>query len=438
VVWPQKAMGKRGREGEGEGVQGGVGVCRDDLVGAMLAWVEGCGGDVGRGTVEVRGQPSSASRHKRSKGDSAPAAWVFAARPLAAGTRLARVPSECILTSAGCWASEHGLAVREAARGLGADAQAACTPEVLLWLELLAARVDKAHRVHAYSASLAWDEAHEPMLWPRELLEELDGTDVGAELRRAQEAVQRTHGSLVPALVRTGALPAGCCDTWVDLARARGMCTSRGFPGSLQPGLADGRAVVMLPLFDLLNHKYGHPIEWVAEEDGSVTFVARSAVEEGGEVWSNYGARPNEQLLFSYGFCMPDNPHDVVPVALRVGEEGETLTFYIRRREAGGIPLDLWKALSGAGDSEDDGEGGNALAIGAEEVDVLRSLLERKASRLRAKEGADREALSDEGLDPRLRSIAAYRQGQRDILREAIADVVAMMTEGDSLSGDSE
>ena len=91
------------------------------------------------------------------------------------------------------------------------------------------------------------------------------------------------------------------------------------------------------------------------------------------------------------------------------------------------------------------------VAIGPEEIDVLRSLLEHKASRLKASEKADRAALASpaaggqpkDGLaDPRRRSVAAYRQGQRDILREALEDLAAMSggarADADSDASDSE
>ena len=91
-------------------------------------------------------------------------------------------------------------------------------------------------------------------------------------------------------------------------------------------------------------------------------FVAVSSLAQ---IFNNYGCRPNEELLVSHGFCLPDNPHDAVLVSLVTGlspsatqPNGEEEhggggvpmreAFYVRRRESGGVPVELLQALSRA------------------------------------------------------------------------------------------
>ncbi|KAI9447711.1 hypothetical protein H4582DRAFT_1895801 [Lactarius indigo] len=45
----------------------------------------------------------------------------------------------------------------------------------------------------------------------------------------------------------------------------------------------------------------------------SISLVARTAVDGGAEIFNNYGAKPNSELLLGYGFTIPDNPDDYDP-----------------------------------------------------------------------------------------------------------------------------
>ena len=44
----------------------------------------------------------------------------------------------------------------------------------------------------------------------------------------------------------------------------------------------------------------------------------------GGELLNNYGARPNEELLFSHGFALAGNPADATTLVLALALEGST------------------------------------------------------------------------------------------------------------------
>ncbi|KAI9143679.1 hypothetical protein BKA69DRAFT_91311 [Paraphysoderma sedebokerense] len=65
--------------------------------------------------------------------------------------------------------------------------------------------------------------------------------------------------------------------------------------------------LAMWPLFDMLNHCRGLRITWDAtrtKKDG-VFFNAGSHFSVAEEVFNNYGAKSNDELLLSYGFCLP-------------------------------------------------------------------------------------------------------------------------------------
>lgn len=95
--------------------------------------------------------------------------------------------------------------------------------------------------------------------------------------------------------------------------------TSRAFPHRIiDPSAKDGQAM-FVPLIDLLNHKNSTLINWSydqAENDGYFTMHNLDQIEAGGEVFNNYGAKGNEELLMGYGFVIENNAND--SVALRV------------------------------------------------------------------------------------------------------------------------
>ena len=95
-----------------------------------------------------------------------------------------------------------------------------------------------------------------------------------------------------------------------------------------------GSKPALFPLLDILNHKPRTKITWQAG-NGAVSFIAEENLEEGVEVFNNYGPKPNQQclcpfiflqpiranfheiVLLSYGFAIRDNPDDTVMLKLK-------------------------------------------------------------------------------------------------------------------------
>ncbi|KAK9763141.1 hypothetical protein K7432_010460 [Basidiobolus ranarum] len=65
----------------------------------------------------------------------------------------------------------------------------------------------------------------------------------------------------------------------------------------------------MLPMLDMLNHRLRQPITW-SNNEGQVSFICNRKVHAGEEVFNNYGAKSNEELLQGYGFCIENNEVD--------------------------------------------------------------------------------------------------------------------------------
>lgn len=87
----------------------------------------------------------------------------------------------------------------------------------------------------------------------------------------------------------------------------------------------------LVPLVDILNHRPGALSHWstktvmrhtVPPEAGcthcsSLRLVAGTHVSAGAQVFINYGAKGNHELLLYYGFVVPDNPANVFKLDLR-------------------------------------------------------------------------------------------------------------------------
>lgn len=299
---------------------------------------------------------------------------LFAARDFAAGDTLAYVPRSCALTAATARESALGRRVLAAAAEWGALTE--CTDELLLCLFLTAGRLDASSERHHMIAAMP-AESPEPCCWPEEIRAELAGTPVGLAVSHATARFALHAARLTRRLAAEGVVPERAASL-ESLLWARGMYHSRGYTGRLASpeaaaapsglpapdGAADG---VLLPIVDLMNHRHGQQITWQVEREG-VRFVAGAAVRAGGEVCTNYGARPNEELLFSYGFALREPAADAVSLVLAEQRGAEASgrapaggggggaagagvvrhTHYVRRMAHGGIPASLLRALGEA------------------------------------------------------------------------------------------
>jgi hypothetical protein len=375
---------------------------------------------------------------------------IYAARAFAAGDTLAFVPHACALTVGVVRAHAFGARVVEAARSYGALDE--LSDELLLCLAIAAGRSDASLPWHPLVAAFP-DESPEPCCWPEGLRAELVGTPIGLAVSGVVARFALHVARLVRRLGADGVVPAAAAEER-RLLWARGMYHSRGYTGRLASraaaeaaaglpaeGAADG---VLLPIVDLMNHRHQQPITWQVEDSG-VRFVAGAPLAKGEEVCTNYGCRPNEELLFSYGFVLREPAADAVSLLLAQrrgapdGRGGDAQvvkreTHYVRAGAHGGIPASLLAAL-GEPAGGDGGGSDDAIAISDEALEVLLDTLAQKRSALRASAAGDKRAIKRmeraQGAQPEagareavLRgAIGVYRSGQRRVLKEAIAAV---------------
>ena len=228
----------------------------------------------------------------------------------------------------------------------------------------------------------------------------------------------------------------------------------------------------MLPLLDMLEHRNGHPIGWEAG-CGGVRFRCRSDVPINAQLYNNYGPKGNGELLFTYGFAVFGNPLDTVegiivgcrhtsnarlaaarlrfldeqeiPYKLQASGGGALLIgpFDLKvppkgggeaaaaaaeqaeaeeeeEEEASVLPPELLFALSIVG--MEDADDGPALSL--DELDMLKSTLEARLSVLEPTEAVDDAHVPP--AETREAFVAAYRCGQRRVLKLALAQIEEM------------
>ncbi|GCF01348.1 hypothetical protein ZYGM_000758 [Zygosaccharomyces mellis] len=92
---------------------------------------------------------------------------------------------------------------------------------------------------------------------------------------------------------------------------------SRAFPEYIiDPHCHEG-SVILLPLLDLLNHSAHSKVQWYSEE-GAFCLEQNDGITKGQELFNNYGAKGNEELLAGYGFVQEDNEFDYVALKIKL------------------------------------------------------------------------------------------------------------------------
>ena len=255
-------------------------------IATLLSWLTGRGAV---GVERLRVRPSAATGGGLG---------VFAHEPILPGGTIVQVPQRCVLTTRKVWESEVGRCCRELCCADGAFG-ALCDGAFVMFLWMALGRADAAHPFHVYLASLP-AEAPNCECWAPEKRALLRGTNLGAAAERAREKLDAQHAALLPALAAArpdlfgqpgggggGGGGGGYLGGGLEGVRwARGMYTSRAYPASLCPELAepaaaaggDGGAAtgVMLPLFDIMNHRCPLLRAWGGDEQ----FVTFSHTEE--------------------------------------------------------------------------------------------------------------------------------------------------------------
>ncbi|EJD38215.1 SET domain-containing protein [Auricularia subglabra TFB-10046 SS5] len=215
--------------------------------------------------------------------------------------------------------------------------------------------------------------------------------------------------------------------TWEHYLTASTHLSSRAFPSTLlspEPALipTPSSHPVLVPLIDSLNHARAHPVSWsVSPADNgahTLSIVQHAPVAAGAEVLNNYGPKPNAELVLGYGFALPDNPDDTL--VLKVSGAADRREIW---RAGGGLQRILFDVLSVLV-AQTGGPPTHAHAAIPLEYDgafVLAEMLEARLAATPSLDGLSEDA-PPSGVRPEvLRMLKFYVQGQREILRDAIA-----------------
>ena len=165
---------------------------------------------------------------------------------------------------------------------------------------------------------------------------------------------------------------------------------------------------------------------WWRGDGQSVAFAAGAdGIEAQAEIFNNYGSKANDELLLAHGFALQNNEHDRFALKMTVasGDGRRTLgPFYLRR--GGDFPRALWRALADPTGDPVSSDSDSPPEIDAEAVEVLLATLERKLAPFKRSEIADAKAALGAG---RSASVAFYRNGQREILEDAVEALRSML-----------
>jgi len=200
---------------------------------------------------------------------------------------------------------------------------------------------------------------------------------------------------------------------------------------------------VLIPGVDALNHARAQPVSWVvtsssASAPAAISLVTHNASNPGSEIFNNYGAKPNSELLLGYGFTLPANPDDTI--LLKIGGARDPTTTaataaaaaaaaaarvrYEVGREAHGAAA-VWGAIMDAvkaENGEDDEEDSEApeWQIILDSADMLRSMTESLLGRLPRAVPVSVEAGTIKLRGDVVNMIGHYVSGQREVLQDLL------------------
>ena len=184
----------------------------------------------------------------------------------------------------------------------------------------------------------------------------------------------------------------------------------------------------MIPVMDLGNHSPTARVSWTSTST-SITLSSDAPLLAGDVVMNNYGAKSNESLLMSYGFCLKENEMDVFGVEFRLGGGAILGPFYVARKDGSGeqFPTELWRALDDPGNFVE-GEGGEGpVEVDLDSAEMLLAALTRKLGPFQVTAAYDEEMMEGDEADMRPAFVAMYRCGQRRVLEEAVETLEEML-----------
>ena len=225
----------------------------------------------------------------------------------------------------------------------------------LTYIFMLLQRADRCSHFGPYLRAIPVRHT-DPMCWSAAELALLRGSNLLPQQRRRKSELRADFDGTVRPLCE--AFPSRYKPdvlSWQQFLWAHSSFVSRNLP--LEPdanghlrlttgsGRAEQRQQCLLPLLDMLNHKYAAPIIWQSGGGGAgsaptVGLAVGEDVEAGAEIFNNYGPKSNQELLRLYGFVLEDNPQDTfdLEVAGLAAEDEEELQAKNQLLVQSGLP----------------------------------------------------------------------------------------------------
>ncbi|KAJ7498617.1 SET domain protein [Mycena latifolia] len=173
--------------------------------------------------------------------------------------------------------------------------------------------------------------------------------------------------------------------TWDLFLASATYLSSRAFPSTLLSQNVSLTSTsdpvpILLPGVDSLNHARAEPVSWVQSYIGSgpepgpgstLSLTLHNPVVAGAELFNNYGAKPNSELILGYGFSLPNNPDDTIVLKIG-GIDGKKWEVGRDARGADGVWESILELTGGSEPTYEDHLDA-AAALG----DMVQSLLDR-------------------------------------------------------------
>ncbi|KAJ3932166.1 MAG: SET domain protein [Lentinula lateritia] len=216
--------------------------------------------------------------------------------------------------------------------------------------------------------------------------------------------------------------------TWELYLTSASHISSRAFPSTLlsqNPSLLSSPSTepILLPGIDSLNHARGQPVSWVVTypnelnqtPEPCVSLILHSPTPASSELFNNYGAKPNSELILGYGFSLAENPDDTI--ILKIGGGGSnTKKWEIGRslRGAEGLWTEVLSLISQdtTYNYEDELDASSTLG------EMIRAVIEKLPT---SKRSLDPGQIRPDVIE----MFRNYLEGQRDILDSLLAFVDA-------------
>ncbi|TPX62981.1 hypothetical protein PhCBS80983_g00134 [Powellomyces hirtus] len=423
----------------------------------LLSWAKANGADVG--TLEFRETVNAEDPLCTTRA-------AFSLRSIDANTPIARIPASLVLSETTARTSPLGVRLdaylRKHSAVLTQQGKDPYAPGLILLSAFMA--YERFENPDSFWKPYleALPERYElPLWWSEDEVHRLLG---GSNLRHiVEERKKLLNKGLDMIKEACGDLFVQGTMCWENLLWAYSAISSRAFPRA-RPATVDEREhaaeeameissgaseLCLYPVLDMLNHQRGKRIEWRIEEGVAVTFITLEDVVAGIEVFNNYGAKGNENLLGNYGFVLDPNPEDYVKVALNIHDASDPCAAQKRQslsritpnrlvhllfdgENETKLPADLMAVtrllVMNANELKTDLGSGEVLKSplgGRNEVVALSTLwhlIKRKASELQ------QEVHSSGHETDRERMVRIYRDGQARILKHNMSLCSAAVT----------